>query len=77
MQPKDVDSFDFSSNLPKGTFVIAYGTDTKGQPTVTAFTNAGLLIDSPKPIPEPSTLAIAGLGALGFVGYGLRRRLKK
>ena len=23
--------------------------------------------------PEPSTLAIAGLGALGFVGYGLRR----
>jgi hypothetical protein len=24
--------------------------------------------------PEPSTLAIAGLGALAFVGYGLRRR---
>lgn len=31
----------------------------------------------PTPIPEPSTLAIAGLGALGFLGYGLRRRLKK
>jgi hypothetical protein len=28
-------------------------------------------------VPEPSTLAIAGLGALGFIGYGLRRRLKK
>lgn len=28
-------------------------------------------------VPEPSTLAIAGLGGLGFVGYGLRRRLKK
>jgi hypothetical protein len=28
-------------------------------------------------IPEPSSLAIAGLGALGFVGYGLRRRVKK
>jgi len=28
-------------------------------------------------VPEPSTLAIAGLGALGFAGYGLRRRLKK
>jgi hypothetical protein len=27
--------------------------------------------------PEPSTLAISGLGALGFFGYGLRRRLKK
>jgi len=28
-------------------------------------------------VPEPSTLAVAGLGALGFIGYGLRRRLKK
>src|SRR5262249_33436854 len=26
--------------------------------------------------PEPSTVALAGLGALGFIGYGLRRRLK-
>jgi hypothetical protein len=25
-------------------------------------------------VPEPSTLAIAGLGALGMIGYGLRRR---
>jgi hypothetical protein len=25
-------------------------------------------------VPEPSALAIAGLGALGFLGYGLRRR---
>jgi len=31
----------------------------------------------PTVIPEPSTMAIAGLGALGFVGFGLRRRLKK
>jgi hypothetical protein len=28
-------------------------------------------------VPEPQSLAIAGLGALGFIGYGLRRRLKK
>jgi hypothetical protein len=28
-------------------------------------------------VPEPSTLAIAGLGAIGFMGFGLRRRLKK
>jgi hypothetical protein len=28
-------------------------------------------------VPEPSTMAIAALGALGFIGYGLRRRLKK
>jgi len=25
-------------------------------------------------VPEPSTMAIAGLGALGMIGYGLRRR---
>jgi hypothetical protein len=36
----------------------------------------GYAVDSPA-VPEPSTLALAGLGALGFVGYGLRRRLKK
>jgi hypothetical protein len=29
------------------------------------------------PVPEPSTMAIAGLGAIGFIGVGLRRRLKK
>jgi len=28
----------------------------------------------PPTAPEPSTLAIAGLGALGMIGYGLRRR---
>jgi hypothetical protein len=27
-------------------------------------------------IPEPSTMAIAGLGTLGFLAYGLRRRMK-
>jgi hypothetical protein len=28
-------------------------------------------------VPELSTLALAGLGALGFIGYGLRRRRQK
>jgi hypothetical protein len=26
------------------------------------------------PVPEPSTMAVAGLGALGLIGYGIRRR---
>lgn len=26
------------------------------------------------PVPEPSSMAIAGLGALGLIGYGIRRR---
>jgi LPXTG-motif cell wall-anchored protein len=25
-------------------------------------------------VPEPSSLAIAGIGALGLIGFGLRRR---
>ena len=37
--------------------------------TITATPN-----DPPPSAPEPSTLAIAGLGALAFIGYGLRRR---
>jgi len=28
-------------------------------------------------VPEPSTMALAALGAMGFLGYGLRRRLGK
>jgi hypothetical protein len=37
----------------------------------------GFAGNGPNPVPEPSTLAIAGLGALGFIGFGLRRRLTK
>jgi len=29
---------------------------------------------TPTAVPEPSSMAIAGLGALGMIGYGLRRR---
>jgi hypothetical protein len=33
--------------------------------------------DTPPSVPEPSTMALAALGGLGFLGYGLRRLLKK
>jgi hypothetical protein len=43
--------------------------------TATGF--AGVAVLRPPPgVPEPSTLALAVLGAVGFLGYGLRRRLK-
>jgi hypothetical protein len=32
---------------------------------------------TPGAVPEPSTMAIAGLGAFGFLAYALRRRVKK
>jgi len=31
-------------------------------------------LNSFQPTPEPSSMAIAGLGALGLIGYGIRRR---
>ena len=35
------------------------------------------LVLSQTAVPEPSTMAIAGIGALGMIGYGLRRRKAK
>jgi hypothetical protein len=48
--------------------------------TTTGFADHAVQVQSPIPrtpgAPEPSTLAIAGLGVLGFLTYGLRRRVK-
>jgi len=67
---------DFTKNSESAVLVVA---------TNATATTAGFLssIDSlasnthalaPSAVPEPSTMAIAGLGALGMIGYGLRRR---
>lgn len=40
-----------------------------GKSIVNFSTNTALV-----PVPEPSTMALAGLGALGLIGYGIRRR---
>lgn len=48
------------------------------QPNLTGYAGGGDKFVGPLlSTPEPSTLAIAGLGALGFVGFGLRRLKKK
>jgi hypothetical protein len=54
----------FARNVPGGTVVTGW---VGSGPTPTQFQPSA---------PEPSTLAIAGLGAIGFIGYGLRRRKK-
>jgi PEP-CTERM motif len=46
-------------------------------PDVTEDAGPGTNTDSPAIVPEPSTLIVAGLGALGFLGYGLRKRVKR
>lgn len=69
----------FSSTSPTSflTMFTQLG-DPNGFPASTdGFEEWGVRTTTPTAVPEPSTMAIAGLGALGFVGFGLRRRLKK
>jgi hypothetical protein len=69
-------------NLPSNTVLtpgnftglkLGFGT----QPDVTLRTDSGVPPDPPGSVPEPSTFAIAGFGALAFAGYCLRKRFKK
>jgi hypothetical protein len=55
----------------KGNYVIAFEDRTEGDYD---YNDAVLEISGLQPVPEPSTFAIAGLGALGLIGYGIRRR---
>jgi hypothetical protein len=71
------------NNATLTTVGIGMGTYNQGQVGyVDSLTVSGTSLGSgsrtydfqPAAVPEPSTLAIAGLGVLGFLGYGLKRR---
>jgi len=76
--------FDFTGSMPGGTtsYIMVVGTNaTAFSPgLVAAIDLQSLNLIGNQPfgpagmVPEPSSLAIAGLGALGMIGYGLRRR---
>jgi len=62
--------FSITGGANAGATVLAWedGTDFDYNDLVVQVTTVSSVV------PEPSTLAIAGLGALGMIGYGLRRR---
>jgi hypothetical protein len=73
------DSFNYSNSVPI--------TDTGNYSMTLHFTftlvNGGTFVSRGQDelkieaaVPEPSTMAIAGLGALGFIGYALRRKAR-
>jgi hypothetical protein len=64
-----------------GNFNIGFQTSSAATPPGAFSTSPSGAVKSgdviTTPVPEPSTMAIAGLGAIGFIGFGLRRRLQK
>jgi hypothetical protein len=72
--------WDFTSGIAVGatsqTLVIKTTADLFTAGTVAAIDGATVDLAGYQPtvVPEPSTMAIAGIGALGLIGYGLRRR---
>jgi hypothetical protein len=72
--------FDFLSQPPTGGNGPFYAAiHVQNTPSGSAWVSGtpGGTGDLPGIAPEPSTMALAALGGLGFLGYGLRRRLRR
>lgn len=50
--------------------------DASNTALATGYASGAQVHHPPNPIPEPSTMLIAAVGAIGFVGFGVRRRKK-
>jgi len=66
-------SLTVSGSNPNGTFSI-------GNQLILSYKNGGETINvngttTVNPVPEPSSMMIAGIGALGLIAYGLRRKV--
>ncbi len=66
--------------LAQGTTTVVLTSAPTANPNTAVWMSPGIIGDSTiyqalvTTVPEPSTFAIAGLGALGFLGYGWKRR---
>jgi len=69
---------DFTSiDVPGSSFTIAYGINEAGQIVGFYGDNTGTphgFLATPQAAPEPSTWALLGIGLIGLVGYGWRRK---
>jgi hypothetical protein len=77
LSPPSAAGFTFT-NVSPSLHIVNQGTLINPKNTIAGFTASGSGTFSASPnvqsAPEPSSLAIAGIGGLGLIGFGLRRR---